>query len=81
MFGKLKKDEKKELEELRKKNLDKMEDDIKLLMKGIVYVTNVIKKNKDVTEESLVELLRRVERLEDKEVDKVIDNELDKMIQ
>ena len=81
MFGKLKKDEKKELEELRKKNLDKMEDDIKLLMKGMVYVTNIIKKNKDVTEESLVELLKRVERLEDKEVDKVIDNELDKMIQ
>jgi len=81
VFGKLKKDEKKELEELRKKNLDKMEDDIKLLMKGMVYVTNIIKKNKDVTEESLVELLKRVERLEDKEVDKVIDNELDKMIQ
>jgi len=81
VFGKLRKSEKKELEVLRKKNLDKMEDDIKLLMKGMVYVTNIIKKNKDVTEESLVELLKRVERLEDKEVDKVIDNELDKMIQ
>lgn len=81
VFGKLKKDERKELEELRKKEIMRLEEDILIIKKCINVMTKVAETNKIITEQYVEKLFQRIENLEDKEIDKKIDKEIEKLYQ
>jgi hypothetical protein len=81
VFGKLKKDERKELEELRKKEIMRLEEDILIIKKCINVMTKVAETNKNITEQYVEKLFQRIENLEDKEIDKKIDKEIEKLYQ
>ena len=79
MFGKLKKDERKELEELRQKEIKRLEEDIEVIKKCLNMMSVAVQKNRNSTEEFVGKLAERVEKLEDKEIDKEIDDVIEAM--